>query len=56
MNDDVPENKTKRLSEIIEKQMSHSLLRNKEKLAKHLRSLLKESQKNLRSFIWKNYT
>ena len=46
MNDDVPEEiKQKRLSEIIEKQMSHSLLRNKEKIAKHLRSLLKESQK-----------
>ena len=37
MNDDVPEEiKQKRLSEIIEKQMSHSLLRNKEKIGKNI--------------------
>ena len=53
MNDDIPEEiKQRRLSEIIEKQMSHSLLRNKEKIGKTFEVLIEGKSKKSDDYLF----
>ena len=53
MNDDIPEEiKQRRLSEIIEKQMSHSLLRNKEKIGKTFEVLIEGKSKKSEDYLF----
>ena len=53
MDDDIPEKiKQRRLSEIIEKQMSHSLLRNKEKIGKTFEVLIEGKSKKSENYLF----
>jgi len=53
MDDDIPEEiKQRRLSEIIEKQMSHSLLRNKEKIGKTFEVLIEGKSKKSEDYLF----
>ena len=53
MNDDIPEKiKQRRLSEIIEKQMTHSLLRNKEKIGKTFEVLIEGKSKKSEDYLF----